>query len=174
MRKRVAWAVVSMFALAGCVLPDGDDRFPVHNESKSQEYPNFENLVLRGTLQGEGPAVTLSATATNEGPHTYKVSAICVPPWSDSLVSSLGEVHRTQPMAYCAAFGLKELKPREKLDFEATWNGTLWDSDKAAYVEAAPGNYTWHLLFHAYKGGDESHEYDTYDMIPLQFTVSVQ
>ena len=168
----VALAILLMFS--GCILPTEDERFPPHDESKSQEYPNFENLVLRGTLHGGGPTVTLDATATNEGPHTYKVSSICVSPWSDGLVSSLGEVHRTEPTAHCDAFGLKDFKPGERLQFSATWNGTLWDSQKEGFVDAAPGTYTWHLMFHAYKGGKETYEYETHDMIPLEFTVNVE
>ncbi|HEX9815723.1 MAG TPA: hypothetical protein VGB18_01975 [Candidatus Thermoplasmatota archaeon] len=173
MRKPLSGLAVLLLTFAGCILP-GNDRFPRHDESKTQEYPNFENLVLRGRLQGEGPQVTLTATATNEGPYTYKISSICVPPWSDSLVSSLGEVHRTEPMGYCAAFGLKEFKPGQTEKFEATWNGTLWDSHKEAYVDAAAGKYVWHLLFHAYSGGKSDGEYEGHDTIRLEFTANVK
>ncbi len=174
MQKLFAIILVASMAVAGCVLPSGDDRFPAHDESKAQEYPNFENLVVRGRLHGGGAQVTLNASATNEGPHTYKVSAICAPSWSDSMVSSLGEVHRTEPMAYCAAFGLKEFRPGEKQYFEALWNGTLWDSEKQGYVDAPAGNYVWHLAFHAYKGGNEGPEFETHDTIKLQFTAIVE
>lgn len=173
MQNLFATLLVLCLAVAGCVLPSGDDRFPAHDESKAQEYPNVENLVVRGRLHGEGTHVTLNASATNEGPHTYKVSSICAPSWSDSMVSSLGEVHRTEPMAYCAAFGLKEFKPGEKQFFEAMWNGTLWDSQKQGYVDATSGKYTWHLAFHAYKGGKESYEFETQDTIKLQFTATI-
>jgi hypothetical protein len=160
--------------LAGCVLPSGEDRFPPHNETKSQEYPNFENLVVRGTLSGEGGSLSLDATARSEGPHTYKVSSICAPSWSDNVVSSLGEVHRRPPPVQCAAWGLEPFRPGESIPFHATWNGTLWDSDKESYVDAAAGPYTWHLLFHAYKGGSEDYEFESEQLIPIEFTVTVK
>ena len=60
------------------------------------------------------------------------------------------------------------------MPFDATWDGSLWDSQKSAHVPAPEGRYAWHLRFEAYSGGAQMREYDTHDWIKLHFTVTVE
>ncbi|MBI2078557.1 MAG: hypothetical protein HYT80_09365 [Euryarchaeota archaeon] len=103
---KVAALVLACLVLSsGCVIPAEGGRFPRHDQSRSAEYPNFDNLVVSGTLAGGGDEVRIDALAHNQGPHTYKVSAICSPTWFEDMVGRFGEVNHRQPMAYCEAFG---------------------------------------------------------------------
>jgi hypothetical protein len=170
---RLLPACAALLALSGCLQAAAPaDPFPAQHEAKSVEQPDFPGLVASGTLSGGGAQVALDAQAVNNGPRTYKVSAVCVQPWGDTLAGPLGEVHRTQPQVTCLAFGLKAFPPGQSLPFHAAWNGSLWDSQAERFVPAPAGAYTWEAQFSVYAGGSGT-EYETHDWLKLPFTVRV-
>ncbi|HLE47630.1 MAG TPA: hypothetical protein VI818_04980 [Candidatus Thermoplasmatota archaeon] len=164
--------VVILLLLSGCVL-ETDGRFPAHNQTRSTEDPDFENLVVSGTLTGGGEMVRIDAVAENQGPHPYKVSSICAPVWSDDMSGRLGPVHHREPMAYCEAFGLREFKPGERIPYAVEWDGRVWDSQAGRYEAGSPGNYTWQASVEVFKGGEQT-EFETRGHVRLKFDVTLR
>ena len=162
-----------LLVVAGCLQEEPDTSFPPHDESKSAEDRDFDNLIVSGTLSSGGDEVRLDAKAHNQGPHTFKVSSICSPSWFEDMSDRGGRVPHREGMAYCEAFGLRDFKPGERIPFAATWNGTLWDSKAARYESAPAGNYTWRVAFEVFKGGAGT-EYESREQIRLAFDVTLR
>lgn len=168
--RAVATFLLSV-VLAGC--DDPGPRFPTHEETRRAEYENFPGVVVEGTLAGGGPEVFIDAEARNEGRITYKVSAICIPPWTEAMRGRLGTVYPHGQEVYCHAFGLRDFRPGESIAHHVAWNGTLWDLQKERYVPAGAGTYEWTLLFEAY-GQCVGNDCEVHDWIKLHFTVRVK
>lgn len=88
----------------------------------------------------------LAAAATNHGPHTYRVSSICAPVWTDSMSRDGDAVQHRDASRFCLAYGVRDWLPGETLTFNATWDGRLWNDDGAAPAPA--GDYTWSVTLH--------------------------
>ena len=142
----------------------GDDQEDVAQDG------DFPGLMAAGRLEVSGGIAHLEGSANNFGERTYKVSSICVQPWSEAMQGPSGTAQHRQPVATCAAFGLREFPPGESLPFSATWNGTLWTED--GYAPAPAGTYTWSATFHVYSGG-EGASYDDDARLTLEFQVTV-
>ena len=165
----VWWVGLAVVLVAGC--SDGS-RFPAHDETQHAEYPNFYGVVAEGRLTGGGSEVRIDAFARNDGPITYKVSSVCIPPWTESMQGRLGTVYPKGPHGYCHAFGLRDFPPGETIPYELTWNGTLWDQHQERFVRAEGGTYEWQLAFEAY-GQCVGGQCELHDWIKLHFTVKV-
>lgn len=161
-------ALLLLPLLAGCL----DARFPGQAGTQHAEPPHFRGVVLAGTLTAGGDEARIDAIARNDGPLTYKVSSICVPPWTESMQGRLGPVYPHGPQGYCHAFGLRDFPPGESIPFTATWDGRLWDLQDERFVAAEPGAYEWTLLFELY-GQCVGDACDLHDHVPLRFTVEV-
>lgn len=141
-----------------------------HQEDSSTD-AGFPGLMVAGQLDVSGNVAHLEASASNFGQRTYRVSSICVAPWSDGMQRGGNDVQHRQPMAVCAAFGLRDFAPGESIPFSATWNGTLW-TDGQGYGPAPAGTYTWSATFDVYSGGDGA-SFDDHAALTLDFQVTV-
>jgi hypothetical protein len=92
------------------------------------------------------------AVASNEGPQTYRVSSVCVPPWMESMAKDGAAVQKDEPMAHCAAFGTAPFAPGERLEANFTWDQNLWGSGVSE--QAPQGGYDWTITFTAYTDED--------------------
>jgi hypothetical protein len=162
--------VAAVLLLAGCLADEGQPPRPVARGQDAAMDLDFPGLLVEGNVTPQGKEVVLHALATNYGPHTYRVSSICVPPWSESMRDADGnEVQHREPMAVCLAFGLKELAPGEAVPFNATWDGRLWDG---GYGPAPSGVYTWLAHFQVYSGGDGA-DFEDSATLTLEFPVEI-
>lgn len=169
MPRLLAALLVLPLLLAGCA----GDRFPSQHETRTAEQENFRGVVLTGTLDAGGGRAGLTALAENRGPLTYKVSSVCVPPWTDAMAGRFGEVHPHGPVGYCHAFGLRDFGPGESIPFEAEWDGRLWDLQEERFVRAEAGTYEWTASLEMYAQCVGS-ACDVHDWVRLRFTVEVQ
>ena len=143
-----------------------------HQEDEAMD-ATFPGLMVAGQLDVTGNVAHFEAAANNFGQRTYRVSAICVAPWSEGMAGPDGTTaqHR-EPMATCAAFGLRDFPPGESIAFSAEWNGTLWSDGSDAFGPAPDGTYHWTARFQVYEGGSGA-EYDRTATLPLEFQVTV-
>lgn len=165
--------VVTAFALAGCASDSIEQDGNVVGSGQDQAtHVDFPGLIVAGRATEAG-AVHVAVEARNDGSHTYKVSSICVPPWSESMQGPDGPVQHREPTAVCLAFGLKEFRPGETLDYEANWNGTLWNDARSRYERAPAGTYTWSVHFQVYRGGNESHDFEDSATLQVDFPIRI-
>jgi hypothetical protein len=142
-----------------------------HQEESATD-AGFPGLMVAGQLDVSGNVAHLQATANNFGQRTYRVSSICAAPWSDGMGRGGSAVAHRQPMATCAAFGLRDFPPGESLSFAATWNGTVW-TEGQGFGPAPAGTYTWTATFQVYSGGEGgSHEDQASLTLDFQVTVA--
>lgn len=153
-------AVTALLVLvAGCADPAADDApangpFAAHDEERLvPQTANYTGLVVRGKVTGEGARLDLAATASNDGPRTYRVETGCGEPWREELLRDGERLQMREPVVRCLAFALRDFRPGDFIPFKRTWNGTLWE-DGRGYVPAAPGDYVWAAQFVAYKSSD--------------------
>lgn len=158
--------LVVLFSL--CVEPsDSTDPTFQDKTARSDAVPG---VVLHGNLTnlaGEHHAVV---TAQNEGPHTYRVSNICTPPWQEELRDPQGaEFNKEEPRAYCEAFGLRDFKPQEALQYDTWWNETRWKNKEGGrIVSAGEGTYSWKILLDVWETNDSSRH-----NVPIEFHIHV-
>jgi hypothetical protein len=165
----VALALAALL-IAGCTSPEGgapDGDAPGASTSDSDTHPDFPGMVLEATFD---PATrTIHAEARNEGDRTYRVQAMCVGPWRESMRDASGdEVQPREPRAYCAAFGLGPFPPGETSTHDLTWDGRLWDGNRM--VAAPEGDYRWSVQFEVF-GPGEGAEYEDRGVLEVTFTV---
>lgn len=164
-------AILGLLLLPGCTSPGGAT-FPVHHETREASPSElFPGLSLRGTLQGSGEALEVTATARNDGPNTYQVETGCTTPWAEVVYQGETDLQHRRPVATCAAFALRPFEPGENLSFAANWTGILFDPDTGTFHAAPPGTYTWSVRFLAYSGDMERASVRRLD---LDFDVTVQ
>lgn len=155
--------------------PAGPASFGEHAGEDTASDADFPGLFVGGQLDGSGPQVRIEAAANNAGQRDYRVpDGNCKQPWSEVLRNEDGQVvaHR-QPLSACTAFGLKPFPASEFLSTALTWNGTLWDGGKGAFVTAPAGSYTWEVTFDVYSGGSGA-SYDDHAALTLSFDVEVE
>lgn len=139
--------------------------FGPHDEEETASDPDFSGLAVNGRLTGSGGALRIEAVANKVSPAQYKVpSGQCNQPWTESLVGPAGAVQQRQPVATCAAFGLRPMQDNEAIPVQLEWNGTLWDAGAGRYVAAPSGTYTWQATFHVYSGGEGAQYTDSADL----------
>lgn len=102
-------------------------------------------ISIASSLEAHDAGWTMRANATNAGPHTYKISAICSPNWTEAMSRDGKAVEHREPAFQCEADGVRDWVPGESLTFEATWDGTLWDD---GYTPARAGDYIWVASVH--------------------------
>lgn len=143
------------------------------HQEDSALHDDFPGLSVAGQLDVTGNVAHFEAAASNMGQRTYRVSSVCVQPWDENLLGPDGDVSHREPMATCAAFGLRDFAPGESIPFSSEWNGTLWSNEDGEGFDPAPdGTYTWTARFQVYSGGSGA-EYDYAGTLELQFQVSV-
>ncbi len=170
--RKLALTFVAMIALAGCTDAPADeaqlgDELPLDPHAGSGTQPGQGvapqqgleedvggDLHLRGVMRACEAGFCVEATASIEGLDSYYVSNICVPPHGDAMERDGSPVQHREPMAYCAAFGLREWTRDEQIDFNYTWDGQIWDDAKGELVAAEDGAYQWTILFHAWDSPD--------------------
>lgn len=91
-------------------------------------------------------------TAENTGSETVQVSSICVPPWLDTMRRGEKAVEHREPVAYCAAFGTRDMVPGETIEARFMWDGRVWTDGPEGYrpSPAPAGTYTWTATFRYY------------------------
>lgn len=169
MRGAPLWLLLLL--LPGCVSP-GPQQFPAHHETREAPASElFPGLSLRGTLQGSGEALQVTATARNDGPQTYQVETGCTTPWTELVYRGETDLQHRRPVATCAAFALRPFEPGETVGFVANWTGILFDPETETFHPAPAGSYTWSVRFLAYSGDAERASVRRLD---LDFDVTVQ
>lgn len=162
-------ATTTTSATSTSTYPSGP-RFAGHHEEQSASDQDFPGLSANGLLSGGGERVTMEASALNFGGRTYRVSNVCVEPWTEDMAGPSGPAQIRQPAATCTAFGLRDFAPGESIAYNGGWDGTLWSN--GGYTPAPSGHYMWALTFTVYTGGSGSQYTDT-AQLRLPFTVTV-
>lgn len=149
MRRLAVLVAVLPLLLAGCDRPE-QGIGPPYTEQRSSTLPGvFANATLYQDPHG---SYRMEVLAVNEGETSYRVSNVCIPPWTDRMETGQGErVEHREPVGYCAAFGLGPFPPdaRERATFE--WDGRLWE--EGGPRDAAAGGYVWYATFEFFASG---------------------
>lgn len=151
-----ALVVLAVIAFAGCSSPAPE----LVDEARFVP-PAWPGIELTGEVT-EG--FRMQATATNHGPHTYQVSAVCAPVWSDIMRKAGNQVDHKEPVSYCQQFEVKDFKAGQSIDFSTSWDGRLYND--GSFSDAPEGTYTWVAQFDVYNG-------ETWAVLPLEFTIQV-
>ncbi len=136
----------------------GVDKVVDEQQASDAAWPGVE---LVGVLTRTAGGYEIAATATNSGATTYRVQAMCVPPWTESMTIAGESVQHQEPRRYCAAFGLGDFAPGDEIPYNTAWNMTLWHDD-GTLQDAPPGTYSWRLHFELFRTDDER---DTLDLV---------
>lgn len=104
----------------------------------------------------EGENVTLAAEVMNQGERSVWYNGICQPPVAFEAERDGERVQFTEPMFYCLALQPKELRPGERVLWNVTWDGRVWEDPEM--VEAEPGTYTFVARFQYWTEGDANSE----------------
>jgi len=138
--------------------------------------PEFPGLVLDGTMdpQADNGSAVITASVRNNGNEQYRITNICVEPWSENMTMAGEPVQHREPMVHCMAFGLGTFENDTRI---FAWNRTVWEEDATGlgtghYVAAAPGDYIWQVHYRVYKGGTGP-EFDQATTLSIGFTVTV-
>lgn len=185
MRRLLPVLAVVLVALAGCTTPDEDavpsdtatpsattssgastatssgsgTTFPPYEPpagwTEAPAHPEYPGLHLAARATGNGRDFHVEATAANDGPQTYKVSSICVDPWSEAMRRDGQRVQHEGPRVACAAWGVAPFRPGERLSYSGDWNGTQWSDSggMGSYSPVPAGDYVWSVGFSVYRGG---------------------
>ncbi len=170
--RAIAPALVTLtFLLAGCasdVVPArGQVVGSAHDEARHDGFPG---VVIEGSVE-EGDTMRLQAEARNEGDRTYRIQAICVPPWMDEVKDAAGRrVEAREPQAYCMAFGLGPFSPGDRIPFNATWDGQIRNPETGNLETAPAGDYTWSAVFEVFDEG-EGPDFEERETLRLDFSV---
>lgn len=172
MRNLFVLALLVAAAFAGCTTPPIDD-LPPDDGTRPRDGEDFapqeghqeastDTLSLVGDLSVEcadDSMFCIDAVATNEGGDAIYVHNICITSWSESMKQRDSTVQKTEPMAYCEAFGLRAMETNEQMEQTFSWDGRLWDDDAQEYRDAPEDSYTWSIHFQYYENqeGGESH-----------------
>lgn len=122
-----------------------------HDEATDATAPG---LKVVGDLRTCDAGYCVDAVATNEGPRTYRVSSICIPPWMESMQKDGKDVQKEEPRAYCMAFGTSPMEPGSRIEANFTWDQNVWNAETEKLEPAAQGGYDWTITFTAYEDPD--------------------
>ncbi len=171
MTRALGMLLAVLTLLPGCVSPQ-ETTFPVHHQThEAGDSELFPGLVVRGTLDGSGEALEVTAVARNDGPRTYRVETGCTTPWTEVVFQGETTLRHRRPVATCLAFAVREFAPGENLTSTSEWTGILYDEGSKTFHRAPAGNYTWSVRFLAYSGDDGAASVKRFD---LDFEVTVQ
>lgn len=165
---RLALVAVLPLLLAGCDRPE-EGIGPPYTEKRSWTMPGiFANATL---YQEQGGSYRMEVLAVNEGETAYRVSNVCMPPWTDRMENGQGErIEHREPVGYCAAFGLGPFPPGAREQATLEWDGRLWEEH--GLRDAPAGQYVWNATFEFFNNGSGS-EFEDRDRITLELRINV-
>lgn len=144
--------------------PPGDASTPgpgfAPQEGRQETSDDAVSLVGDLRVDDCDAAFCIHAVATNENAAAMYVNNVCTTPWSEALHQDSKPIHKSEPMATCAAWGVRPVEAGEQLHANFTWDGSIWDDDAQTYRDAPDGAYTWSIQFsyHASSDGGDRRE----------------
>lgn len=164
------WAVMLVVLGSGCLVVPGSMPEPsATTESKRATDLSLPGVVLDAVLNSTGSRHAVHATARNQGPNTFYVSSICIPPWSELVEDASGRDVWPPPQYYCQAFGRAPFGPGARMEHVTFWNETVHDAARGETDRAAPGDYVWTVGFRAAKERESGEE----SRVALAFSIRV-
>lgn len=149
--------------LAGCDRPEEAIGAPQTEKMSSVLQGVRANATLHQELDG---TYRLEVLAENLGRQAYRVSSVCVPPWTDAMDAQGEPVDHREPVGSCAAFGLGPFGPGARQEMTFRWDGKVWH--EGGPRDAPPGTYRWTATFEFF---EEDTGTDRRERITLEFLV---